>query len=435
MATEVEALQLEYNWIKEFDPRFNVRYRDDKSYPSLAVTLVRGVPAAARDAGPEAQGRALLRAVLARVGDPGDPRPAAARLSRRAPARRACSSAPARSAGRACSATSTSAPPPAWAGSSASEHRRIVEEFCDFMAGSTTPYLRRLRRQMDEASQATEYERAARLRDDIRALERALEKQAVVLGDGTDADVIGIAEDALEAAVQVFHVRGGRVRGQRGMVVDKVEDVTTGEVVERFLEQFYGAQTETAPRRRRLGGPAAGLRGQRGRRQGLSSDARGLSSDAEGLSSDTRGLASSSPTPSRASCSSARCRRGLPGAGVAGAPARRTRRPAGAPARRQARPAGHGRAQRGAGVHPAQAAPGQRPDGTLQGAVASCRRRWVWPRRRCGSSASTCRTCRATTWSRPWSCSRTGWRASRSTGVSRSAVSAARMTSPACGRR
>src|SRR6201987_4465757 len=93
---------------------------------------------------------------------------------------------------------------------------------------------------MKDASGAEEYERAARLRDDIKALERALEKQAVVLGDGTDCDVIALAEDQLEAAVQVFYVRGGRIRGQRGWVVEKVEDIAPGELVEQFLGQVYG---------------------------------------------------------------------------------------------------------------------------------------------------------------------------------------------------
>ena len=103
------------------------------------------------------------------------------------------------------------------------------------MAGKTDLMIRRLEREMAAAAAEQEFERAARLRDDIGALRRAMEKQAVVLGDGTDADVIALAEDALEAAVQVFHVRGGRVRGQRGWVVDKVEDVTTGDLVEQFL--------------------------------------------------------------------------------------------------------------------------------------------------------------------------------------------------------
>ncbi len=123
---------------------------------------------------------------------------------------------------------------------SAEEHRAIVEDFCDFMAGQTTTYLRRLEKDMQVAAANQEYERAARLRDDVKALERAMEKQSVVLGDGTDADVIAFAEDPLEAAVQVFYVRGGRVRGQRGWVVDKVEDLTTGDLVEHFVQQVYG---------------------------------------------------------------------------------------------------------------------------------------------------------------------------------------------------
>jgi excinuclease ABC subunit C len=106
--------------------------------------------------------------------------------------------------------------------------------------------IKRLEREMAEASEALEFEKAARLRDDLGALRRALEKQAVVLGDGTDADVVAFADDELEAAVQVFHVRGGRVRGQRGWVIDKVEPTDTAQLVERFLTQFYGEQAALA---------------------------------------------------------------------------------------------------------------------------------------------------------------------------------------------
>ena len=131
---------------------------------------------------------------------------------------------------------------------SAEEHMLLAEEFCDFMSGQTARFIRRLETEMRESAAAEEFERAARLRDDIKALQRALEKQAVVLGDGTDCDVIALAEDQLEAAVQIFYVRGGRVRGQRGWVVDKVEDVTTGELVEHFLGQVYGDDAVAAAR-------------------------------------------------------------------------------------------------------------------------------------------------------------------------------------------
>jgi excinuclease ABC subunit C len=122
----------------------------------------------------------------------------------------------------------------------AEEHRALAEDFCDFMSGQTARFTRKLTAEMKAASDDEEFERAARLRDDIKARERALEKQAVVLGDGTDCDVIARAEDPLEAAVQIFYVRGGRIRGQRGWVSEKVEETTTADLVEVFLGQFYG---------------------------------------------------------------------------------------------------------------------------------------------------------------------------------------------------
>jgi len=129
---------------------------------------------------------------------------------------------------------------------SAEEHREIAEDFCDFLAGQTTTYVKRLEKQMQAAAADLEYERAARLRDDIGALNRAMAKNAVVFGDGTDADVLALAEDPLEVAVQIFSVRGGRIRGQRGWVADKTDDADTGDLVERALLKLYDGEADEA---------------------------------------------------------------------------------------------------------------------------------------------------------------------------------------------
>ena len=271
VTTEVEALQLEYSWIKEFDPRFNVRYRDDKSYPYLAVTMDEEYPRVmvmrgarrrgVRYFGPYSHAWAIRDTVDT--------------LLRVFPVRTCTAGVFKRSGqiGRPCLLGyigKCSAPCVGRVG--AAEHRQLAEEFCDFMAGQTGKFTKRLEAEMRRAAAAQEYERAARLRDDIQALHRALEKQAVVLGDGTDCDVIALAEDQLEAAVQVFYVRGGRVRGQRGWVVDKVEDIATGDLVGQFLGQVYGddpvageparADQAAAAPRRATGRPGAtGLSG------------------------------------------------------------------------------------------------------------------------------------------------------------------------------
>ncbi len=237
--TEVEALQLEYSWIKEFDPRFNVKYRDDKSYPYLAVTMDEEFPRVMVMRGAKRKGTRYFGPYSHAwaIRDTVDT------LLRVFPVR-TCSTGVFKRAGQIgrpcllgyigkCSA-------PCVKRVSAQEHRDLAEDFCDFMSGQTARFIKRLATQMREASDAEEYEKAARLRDDIKALERALEKQAVVLGDGTDCDVIALAEDQLEAAVQVFYVRGGRIRGQRGWVLEKVEEVTIPGLVEHFLGQFYG---------------------------------------------------------------------------------------------------------------------------------------------------------------------------------------------------
>jgi len=241
---EVEALQLEYAWIKEYDPRFNVKYRDDKSYPYLAVTMGEEFPRAqvmrgakkpgTRYFGPYAHAWAIRETLD--------------QLLRVFPMR-TCSKGVFKRANQVgrpcllgyidkCSAPCVGRVTP-------EEHRAIAEDFCDFMAGNTGQFVKDLERRMRGASQELDFETAARLRDDIVALQRALEKSAVVLPDATDADVFALADDELEVAFQVFHVRGGRVRGQRGWVSEKgAEDL--GDIVEHLLQQVYGDESPQA---------------------------------------------------------------------------------------------------------------------------------------------------------------------------------------------
>ena len=246
VGTEVEALQLEYNWIKEFDPRFNIRYRDDKSYPVLAVTLNEEYPRLFVYRGPRRKGVRYFGPYSHAWAI----RETLDLLTRVFPAR-TCSNGVFKrhnQIGRPCLlGYIDKCSAPCVERVSAEEHRRIVLDFCDFLAGKTDRLARDMEQQMNAASRQLDFERAARLRDDIGALKRALEKQTVVFGDGTDADLVAFADDELEAAVQVFHVRGGRVRGQRGWVVEKSgEPGKSGQehLVEQFLTQFYGDQAE-----------------------------------------------------------------------------------------------------------------------------------------------------------------------------------------------
>jgi excinuclease ABC subunit C len=243
--TEVEALQLEYSWIKEFDPRFNVKYRDDKSYPWLAVTLNEEYPRVMVGRGAKRKGIKYFGpyshawAIRETVD-----------LLLRVFPMRSCSAGVFKRSGQIgrpcllgyigkCSA-------PCVGQVTAEEHRQIADDFCSFIAGQTGVHIKRLEREMREASDKQEYEQAARLRDDIGALRRAMEKNAVVLPDGTDVDVVAVAEDALELAVQVFYVRGGRIRGERGWVADRVDDAELPELLRRFLMQMYDGEAGDA---------------------------------------------------------------------------------------------------------------------------------------------------------------------------------------------
>ena len=250
---EVEALQLEYSWIKEFDPRFNVKYRDDKSYPWLCVTLSEEYPRVMVGRGPKRKGnryfgpyshawaiRETVDLVL-RVFPMRSCRPGVFKNHRQL--------------GRPCLLGYIGkCVAPCVGRVDAEEHREVVDDFVQFVSGHAAPLMKRLEREMKEASVTLEYERAARIRDDLGALEKAMAKNAVVLADGTDVDVIALAEDPLEVAVQIFHVRGGRIRGERGWVADRVDEASTDELIEQFLLQLYAdvdpddTDTGTVPR-------------------------------------------------------------------------------------------------------------------------------------------------------------------------------------------
>jgi len=242
VANEVESLTLEYSWIKEYQPRFNVKYRDDKSYPYLAVTMGEAFPRVqvmrgqkrkgTRYFGPYSHAWAiretmdlLLRVFPIRSCSPG--------VFRRAERQ-----------GRPCLlGYIDKCAAPCVGRISAEDHRELAEQLCQFMGGATGPFIRQLETEMKAAAAALDFEKAARLRDDLAALKTVIEKNAMVFSDGTSADVFGLAADELEASVQVFHVRDGRIRGQRGWVTERVEEVDESQLIEALLTQIYGDST------------------------------------------------------------------------------------------------------------------------------------------------------------------------------------------------
>ena len=236
---EVEALMLEYSLIKEHDPRFNVRLRDDKSYPFLAVTVDEQYPRAlvmrgrkrkgTRYFGPYAHAYAIRNTLD--------------ELLRSFPIR-TCSQAKYnqhRRLGRPCLLYHIEkCSGPCVGEIDEVPYRQLVVEFCDFLDGETAPIVNRLDAEMREAASTLEFERAARVRDRLATVRRAIERQQMVADTSDDLDVIGLADDDLEASVQVFYIRRGRVVGRNGFVLDKVEELSPGRLIDRILEHLYG---------------------------------------------------------------------------------------------------------------------------------------------------------------------------------------------------
>ncbi|MDO9062983.1 MAG: excinuclease ABC subunit UvrC [Microbacterium sp.] len=236
--SDVEALQLEYTWIKEFDPPYNVKYRDDKTYPYLAVLLGDESPRAIVTRTPNIRG--------ARYFGP-YPKVWAVRetleLMQRAIPIRTCNDADykrAMTTGKPCLAGQIGrCGGPCSGRISVEDHRRQVERFVDFLAGRDRAVLSEFERSMADAAQQQQYELAARYRDRIQVLREVLDKSAVVLAGSLDIDVVGIAHDELSAAVQLHIVRGGRIRGVRAWTVDTELDIDLPELVERSLLEIY----------------------------------------------------------------------------------------------------------------------------------------------------------------------------------------------------
>lgn len=245
--TDVDSLQLEYMWIKEFDPPFNVRYKDDKSYPFMAVTLADEAPRVivtrnrripgARYFGPFPKVWAVHETIDLMIKAFPIRTCSDASYKRAMQTGRPCFPGQIGKCGGPCSMTVT-----------IEEHRAMVDDFVAFMAGGDERFTRELTKRMLAASAAMDYEAAAKYRDKLSAIEAVLGKSALVLPADEDADLFGIAEDELAAAVQHFVIRGGRVRGVRALTIEKEIDISSGELVEQVLQQAYG-EAQDVPRR------------------------------------------------------------------------------------------------------------------------------------------------------------------------------------------
>jgi len=244
---EVEALQLEYNLIKQHRPRYNVRYRDDKSYPWLAVPIGDEIPRPRVERGRKRKGTRYFGPYAHAYAI----RETLDLLLRTFPMR-TCSGGVferQRRLGRPCILYDINkCSGPCVGHISPEDHRRIVEDFIVFMEGRTRPTLQRLEAEMREAAEQLNFELAARLRDQLASVRKAMERQQMVSSTAEDFDIAAFAEDDLEAAVQVFFVRRGRVVGRRGFVVDKVEALDTPALAATFVQQLYGERADEVPR-------------------------------------------------------------------------------------------------------------------------------------------------------------------------------------------
>ncbi|MFZ1361676.1 MAG: excinuclease ABC subunit UvrC [Candidatus Nanopelagicales bacterium] len=248
--SELEALQLEYTWIKEFRPRFNVLFKDDKSHPYLVLTMSQEFPAAYVSRAKKVKGNRYFGPYVHAWAL----RETLDQLLRVFPVRTCSQGVYQRHQriGRPCLLGDIGKCSAPCVGRIDKEsYDSMIDDMTAFMSGRSDQFIREAKKAMLEASENQDYERAAVLRDELLALQTVQEKSAIVLPDNTDADVVVVEPDELQAAFEVFHVRGGRVTGQRSTIVERPIDDTVADVVHQFLVQFYGLaaedQTVTVP--------------------------------------------------------------------------------------------------------------------------------------------------------------------------------------------